>query len=618
MKKAEIKVGGCYYAKVNNVLRRVEVLDIQDRVGYGGRAATTYVVKNLTTGRTTRFHSSQKFQKPAPTTAEVPEASSVADPTPAGSPTPRLSARLANSGGSVTPAGGLPPHVIVEALAGTGKTTTLVEGLKLVVGQTPTINPSPQQQAVWEQLALSQGLSPANVCFVAFNKSIATELQQRVPAGCNAMTMHSMGFRAVTAQYGRVRVVSDRVQEIIARLLDKDVRTLRKQNFELVRAVEALVGQCKRGLVHYDAEGRWLEAHDPQWVEVLDGLTSHFDIELNGNRDRVYELVPTVLAECRDVNQDKCIDFDDMIWLPVALDLPLARYDLLLVDECQDLNRCQQQLALRAGRRLVFCGDRQQAIYGFTGADAQSMETLKNRLTNSHQGCQSVPLTVTRRCGRAIVAEAQQIVPEFEAHETNGPGRVLRASFKSQGGGYEQLVQDGDMCLCRVNAPLVSQCFRFLRQGRKATIQGRDIGQGLISIIKKMRADSVEELIAKVTDYRQKEIDRENAKRNPSEAKLIALDDKCDCLLAFADGADTVEDVVARIEEIFQDNQREGIKFSSIHRAKGLEAKRVFLLEPDNATVPHPMARSKWQREQEMNLRYVAITRAIEELVYVS
>ena len=49
-----------------------------------------------------------------------------------------------------------------------------------------------------------------------------------------------------------------------------------------------------------------------------------------------------------------------------------------------------------------------------------------------------------------------------------------------------------------------------------------------------------------------------------------------------------------------------------------LEAKRVFLLQPEGATIPHPMAKTARQREQEYNILYIAITRAIEEFVYVS
>jgi superfamily I DNA/RNA helicase len=91
-----------------------------------------------------------------------------------------------------------------------------------------------------------------------------------------------------------------------------------------------------------------------------------------------------------------------------------------------------------------------------------------------------------------------------------------------------------------------------------------------------------------------------------------------DCLRVFAEDTTKVSEIVAKIESVFVDDANvQGIKLSSIHKAKGLEAHRVFLIEPPGATVPHPMAKTDWQKKQEWNLRYVAITRAIGELVYV-
>lgn len=176
------------------------------------------------------------------------------------------------------------------------------------------------------------------------------------------------------------------------------------------------------------------------------------------------------------------------------------------------------------------------------------------------------------------------------------------------------------MILCRVNAPLIGECFTFLRQGRAANIQGRDIGQGLISTIRKMRAGDVPELLIKLSDWLHKETRKENAKRDPDRGHLTALQDRYDCLQAFCSSEEMdVEAVIRRIESIFTDYKiGEGIRLSSIHKAKGLEAKNVFLLQPEGATIPHPMAKSPWQHEQEENLLYIAITRAIETFVYVS
>lgn len=544
------------------------------------------------------------------------------------------------------------PHLIVEARAGTGKTTTLIEALRAMKGgvkpdvqwevlpdgtagdpvneQRLLINPSPQQDAVIRAVCQSTGRAQT-VCFVAFNKSIATELQRRVPAGCDAMTMHSLGYNAVQKSFGRVDVNSYRVQDIISELSGKDIRELRRCKPEVIKAAEQLVGLCKMNMVGCDVPGATVSetVGNHGMVEALAELATYYDVDVNGHSSEIFDLVPRVLERCKDVKRDGCIDYNDMIWLPIVLGLNIYKYDLLLCDELQDFNPCQQQLAIRAGRRIIGCGDRHQSIYGFAGADCNSIPNMEKILGSTDRGCVTLPLTVTRRCSKAVVKEAQQFVSDFEAFETNPEGNISRANFKKQEGNwYGESVSNGDMVLCRCNAPLVSECFRFLKLGRKATIQGRDVGQGLISTIKKvlkvkdeveLERHSVVDLIAKLDDWLHVESTKERAKRNPSDNRLINLQDKHDCLLCFCSELQNAMQVVQKVNSIFTDDKSgTGIKLSSIHKAKGMEANRVFFLRPEGASCPHPMAKSVWEREQELNITYVAITRAINELVYVS
>lgn len=285
------------------------------------------------------------------------------EPTP--SPKTGLAAKLVRLNTDDT------PHLIVEARAGTGKTTTLIEGLKRLKGiPTPGFIPSPQQEKVFQSMELSKG-KVNTICFVAFNKSIAEELKSRVPSGCEASTMHAMGFKAIRKSIrlnNSNAVNADRVQKIIEEITGTDIWELRRKEAVLVQATQKLVGLCKMNLT---------DAGDK---EELARLAAHYDVELNGQRDKVFDLVPKVLDRCKDVERDGFIDYDDMVWLPVALNLPVTKYDLLLVDEAQDLNRCQQALAKKAGRRLVLCGDPKQAIYGFAGADAESMPRMTSEL----------------------------------------------------------------------------------------------------------------------------------------------------------------------------------------------------------------------------------------------
>lgn len=639
MKKNEIKVGGRYKAKVNGNLVTVRV-DAINESGFDDR--TTYAVTNLATGRKTTFRSAAKFrdeaeptggQHTAPESADCPPLPPVNALSGPGDDTPsRLNARPVSGlmAKLAKPAPNTAPHVIVEARAGTGKTTTLVAALQVLKGQTPTdakgnpIAPSPQQKAVWDAVALSRDAAKT-VGFVAFNKSIAEELKRRVPAGCEAMTMHSLGYKAVTKAFGRCEPTSWRVTDLICEILERDVREVRRSEPTLLSATEALVSLCKMNLVGAD----WSEGGD-KWADELDRLAEHYDVDLNGCRSRVFDLVPQVLEKCKDVRGK--IDFDDMIWLPVVLNLPVQKFDLLMVDEAQDLNRCQQELAKRAGSRLVLCGDPRQAIYGFAGADAESMPRMGRELSETDVGRVTLPLTVTRRCGKAIVEEARKIVPDFEAHETNPAGKISAYHYETEdplpnrpaAGCYRTHVEDGNMVLCRANAPLVRQCFKFIKAGRKATIQGRDIGKGLTTLVEKLCKEPtapVTELIARLDDWLAKETAKEQAKRHPSEDRLQGLEDKHSCLSCFCDGSSTVADVRRRIDAVFtEDKNAPGIRLSSIHKAKGLEASRVFLLQPEGKEVmPKWLERKpEWEREQARNLLYVAITRAVEELVYVA
>lgn len=658
----EIKVGGLYVAKVAGNLTTVKVTAI--RVGRGLKGNQTYYdVVNTRTNRATTFRSAAKFrrednpkeqfstvahggrvkmdpveveQRPDPSTVGVAQnAEPCSARTPTTSPLSGLASALREPDCTA-------PHLIIEALAGTGKTTTLVEGLRRVMCQTCggrgiakypqadtipyenkrcpdcyRITPSDQQRAIWD--AMSLGGRPRTACFVAFNKAIAEELKSRVPPGVEAMTMHSMGYAAVRAAFGNVRANEWTTRDHIATVFGGNWSDLIKVKGMIgtLKAVEQLVGLCKQNLI---------DGNDESAVRTI---ANHHDVEMNGEADKVLAAIPKVL-ELSKTPKGR-IDFDDMIFLPVILGLPVRQFDMLLVDEAQDLNRAQQALAKRAGRRLVFCGDRHQAIYGFAGADSESIPRLTRELSwtddpdgsghviPTERGCTVLPLTVTRRCGKAIVEQARKYVPEFEAHESNGEGKISKARMPDKKvdrqDAYTKQAQPGDFVLCRVNAPLVSECFRFIRAGVKANIQGRDVGRGLIQTVEKLKAGSVTDLITKLAAWKDKEEAKENAKKFPSENKLTAIGDKHDCLMCFVDSADTVEAVVKKIEEVFTDDKvSPGIKLSSIHRSKGLEARRVFIIQRslrEDKMQP-------WELAQEENIRYVGITRAVEELIYVS
>lgn len=578
---------------------------------------------------------------PAASTPVVPELVAVPAPSTNGNMFSSLAQQVLRSGALVENDA---PHLIVEARAGSGKTFSLVVGVvwmfrnKIIglwdqlvqrLGFEPV--PSPQQLAIWH--AMESSSDARTIQFCTFNRSIVKDFEHKWSWVIDALkthgvafgfsTMHSMGFKSVNRAFSLRQpgaVEQYRVQNIIEEIVGVNIRQLRKDKPMLVAAVEELVGLCKVNLLEADTAS-------------LDYLVVGDEVDMDGvSRRECYEIVDKSLTRCADVSKDRCVDYDDMIYLPVHLNLPVFQHDLLLCDEVQDLSKCQRELAKRACKRLVACGDPRQALYSFAGAAADSMPALYKELGETSRGCDHLPLTVTRRCGKSIVREAQKTVAEFHAHESNPEGSVESARYTNvtkdgqpiiengkQVETYRSIARDGDMVICRCNAPLVNQCFKFLKEGRKAVIQGRDIGKGLISTIKKMRADTIPHLVERLSDWYAAETAKERANRNPNENKLINLTDRYECLMCFTDGAKTVDDVTKKIESIFTDNKdAPGIKLSSIHRAKGAENSTVFFLMPKGAECPHPMAKSEWQREGEKCCLYVGVTRAINRLVFVS
>ena len=166
-----------------------------------------------------------------------------------------------------------------------------------------------------------------------------------------------------------------------------------------------------------------------------------------------------------------------MIFLPLRKGMVYPSYELVVIDEAQDMTRPQLEIAKRATTkdgRIFIVGDDRQAIYGFRGADAGALDRLKEQLQATELG-----LKTTYRCGRAIVERAREYVPDFEAAPTVEEG-VVRYCPPSE---MEQQATPGDFVLSRVNAPLMGVALGLIRRGVRARIRGREIGKGLVDRI---------------------------------------------------------------------------------------------------------------------------------------
>lgn len=464
-------------------------------------------------------------------------------------------------------------HLLVRARAGTGKTTTIFEAIKHIP-------------------------AGAKVLVCAFGKDIAMELRDRLlklelACEASASTLHSAGGQIVKRYWPSCRLDADRGQRLAEKACGKHAPE------EMVKLVKKLSEKAK-GMAPFAKAEELREialqhecAPSESWVEEGWDL-SRVCLKARQAMDLACE-------------KDGTYDFDDMLFLPLANNWVFPKYDFVLVDEAQDMNYSQLLLAQRVCRprgHIVVVGDDRQAIYGFRGADANALDRLKTELN-----AQELPLNVTYRCGKKIVELAKALVPDYEAAEGNADGEVLSIHVDK----LVEMAAPGDFILSRKNAPLVNLCLKFIKAGKKAKIRGKkDATNGLQALMKKLNAKSVPDLIARVSKWREKEAGRVRASGSKNmESLLDGVYDKADILMSLASGARGLVEVQGRLAALFEDaapGLGGPIVLSSVHRAKGLEADRVFVLE--DTLYPR-------RNVEEQNIEYVAITRAKSVLVWV-
>lgn len=481
---------------------------------------------------------------------------------------------------------GTTSHLALVARAGCGKTSTILLMVDEVVRNFPK----------------------AETAVVAFNKAIAKEVEAKLKKRghtnfrtVQAGTLHSMGFSLIRFGLNRnVNLDDKKVRNLVAQLNDPFA--------DFYKAIiEKLVKTAKSEGFGFFGNRQIGDAN--AWYRMAD----HYDIngfENTSDLDQCIEYAQRVYRA--SLNDTSVIDFDDMILFPLVHNIRV-RYpkDFVFVDEAQDLSRARQALVYkfikpRTGRMIVV-GDDRQAIYGFSGADSDALTNMIDKLD-----AKILPLSVTFRCPIKVVEKAQTLVDDIEWAPGAAEGVVDTIT---------QLPEDigpGTAILCRNTAPLVENVYGLIRRGIPAKVEGRDIGVGLINLIKRWKTDDIDVYLSKLDDYMHREIQKAQAKDN--EAKIQQIEDKCETIRVIAnqciqDGNPTVSAMVDAVESLFGDDVKNCVVLATYHRSKGREWPRVILIQHDTFC-PSPWAKQQWQLDQEDNLAYVAFTRAEDQLLF--
>lgn len=474
-------------------------------------------------------------------------------------------------------------NVVINAKAGSSKTTTAVCALDYI---------------------------PSNkrVLFLAFNKSIAEELKEKIGDKPNvfAMTFHSLGYKILLENFN---VELDKFK--YKTYIQRNLAALSEGAFMSMQLDEK--EKYRRNCEELVDLARYNKAQSP---EEIGAVAEKYGIICEKNE--VYA-VANVLAWGKE-NKD-IIDYTDMEWLPYELGLSTYRYkyDWIIIDEAQDTSPIRQELfkkCIKKGSRFAAIGDKDQTINTWCGSDVSAFENFLNEKDTI-----KLDLPICYRCPKKVVNKLQLLVPDIQAAPNAIEGEVNYDVSQYDAG-------NGDMVLCRMSAPLSILYSDYIQKNIKAYIKGSDIGEGLNKLIKSTDCTKVsfdfmtdgviprlyKSLLKSLRKLMmQNGVDIENAIQTE---KFMKLYDSIKTIEILGNGTSELEYLTSRINSIFTDKKGDGICLTTVHKAKGLEADNVYILCP--SLMPSPLAKKDWELEAEHNIMYVAWSRAKKTLNFVS
>lgn len=468
-------------------------------------------------------------------------------------------------------------NLLIEAVAGSGKTTTLLQLLELCKYKT---------------------------LFLAFNKSIQEEIQKKIDEKGlkqgKAMTLHSLGLLAIRNSFKKWKINNGKNFDLIKKLQDNEKGLFKKMawvdkiklSYTLMDMNDIsrlfLTNDMKEIKKHFDSMDKIMNTHDQMdylWTEFL-------KLREDSYNQPVVE-----------------IDFNDMIYLPVVRNLYIPiDPTYLMVDECQDLNLSQHKLIdnlVKQGNieKWIAVGDRNQAIYGFSGAFSSSFDMFLE-----YGNVKELPLDICYRCSTKIIDVANQVYDVMEYHKSNkGIVATLNNTID---------IKDNSMVICRNSKPLIDLYFELLGSGKNVYIKGEDILTGIVRFLKPYANHTTES--AKIEmGYKMDDLAEDTS--DNGKIKLYYFKEDYDKYKKLAQHLstpyETVDSLLNKVKSLFID-KKNAIMLCTIHKSKGLEADVVYILNEN--LIPSKFAKSTEQLVQEQNLKYVGRSRAKEELYFLN
>ena len=337
------------------------------------------------------------------------------------------------------------------------------------------------------------------------------------------------------------------------------------------------------------------------------------------------------------------IDFTDMLWITFNKlkydnwEVPYwALYTNIYCDEVQDFSNIQLnflKFIKRTKGRYVFIGDFHQAIYNFAGANAQAF----NQIPKMFAPVETFDLPICYRCAKSHLSRVNReygipILPCDDA-----PMGFVKTIDKNK---ISEYAKAGDMVISRKNKWIAEVVLDLARNGTPIFIEDKEMVEAIKRQILSSKCTSVgtlEKFLQKViSNYNKKlfEIVSKNVHDGGNEeerleavleavAETNSKIDNTSFLLEILEGylenhasSDSISKFSNFIDKLLNTIPSPNcVRLCSIHKAKGLEATNVFVL--NEAKINYDFRNSKEQNIQEKNLSYIATTRAKEGLYLV-
>lgn len=450
-------------------------------------------------------------------------------------------------------------NLLISALAGAAKTTTLVK--------------------------IAEALPSVEMLCLAFNKKIALEMQERLPPNCKAMTLNALGHRVWSEATGRrIKINSGKTYELMSAVIEEQAPADRSPLYDAMAELMRLVDFGKScGYIPTGTYEKGKRLMDD------DEFFNHIEQELSPLEQDIIRDV--TLRSLKRAFEGEC-DFNDQILMPTIFHGAFPRYPLVLVDEAQDLSALNHAMLRKlAKKRLIAVGDQCQAIYGFRGAHEDGMATLRRAFS-----MRELTLSTSFRCPKAVIEHVRWRAPHMQWPDWAKPGAVTTlAEWRAAD------LPDDAALICRNNAPLFGAAIRLLKNGRTCELDGKDIILSITKVLRKFGSSDMKQgdVLDRITAWEEKE-KAKNKKRAHGR-----IEDRAECMRIFARQGATLSDALAYAQHLM--HLRSPLKLMTGHKSKGLEFTDVFFLDE------HLVG----DDEQEPNLRYVICTRSKDTLTYV-